>query len=177
MNLEQAKNLALPELNKEENVSVIVTSDNAVYINSNPLNVQKHAFRNKLKCFVLKGEEFSQEEVEKAIIEQNKSAIKEIEVSQQSSSKESVKQEVLSIIERADKSVSNNDLVRARNLYIQALAIDKSNEDAKKKLDWCVAELKEAAHIESELASVEETIENTEEDETANKKKSVKKKK
>ena len=56
MNIEQAKECAKNYLNNEDNKSVFVTSDYAVYLNSDIKVIKKHCKDNKLELFILKGE-------------------------------------------------------------------------------------------------------------------------
>jgi hypothetical protein len=55
MTKEQAELIAQPFLN-DENKTVIVTSDYAVYLNNEVEQMEQHALNNKLECFVIKNE-------------------------------------------------------------------------------------------------------------------------
>lgn len=76
MTLEQAKECAKNYLNNEDNKSVFVTSDYAVYLNSDINVIKKHCQENKLELFILKGENL---EAEKPTEEIAESSVEEAE--------------------------------------------------------------------------------------------------
>lgn len=150
MNLEEAQKLAGPYKLDKANKSIVVTSDHGVYLNSDILNVQKHAMRNRLKCFVIVGEENSTEVVKAAIEAQDREKFEAQEKIKPIRSRESIAQDVTGLIKRGDDHVSRNDLVKARNFYMQALDLDESSQEAKERLEWCKTTLENEAKIEAE---------------------------
>ena len=57
MTQEQAKEIAQHFLSNDENKSIFVTSDHAVYINSDLETIQAHCEANKLELFIIKSDD------------------------------------------------------------------------------------------------------------------------
>lgn len=162
MNLEQAKKIGAPyELNKANKV-IIITSDHGVYLGQKDdnsamiMSVCKHAMRNKLDYFFLKGEEPTIEDIKAAIDEESNQYYKTKENGQTELQAKIDEKAFKELMKSGKQWFEKKNYQKARAEFAQAMKLRPDDEDAKKGHDESYAKLVEASKQLDENARLEQ---------------------
>ena len=162
MNLELAKKIGAPYEQNKANKVIIITSDHGVFLGDKDdntkmiMSVCKHAVRNKLAYFFIKGEEPTIEQIKAAIDEESDQYLKNVDNSK-SQLQEKMDEKAFKELMKAGRVwFEKKNYQKARSEFAQAMKLRPDDVEAKQGHDDSYAHLVEGAKQLDEAAKAEQ---------------------
>lgn len=162
MNLEQAKRISAPYEQNKENKVIVVTSDHGIFLGDKEdnsamiMSVCKHAVRNKLEYFFIKGEEPTIEEIQAAIDEDTRQYYNS-KTEGKNIAQEKLDEKAFKELIKSGKNFANaKNWTKARAEFAQALKLQPDNSEAKELHDEAYNNLVDLSKELDEQSRVEQ---------------------